>query len=104
MVKNFTFYISSRSALESTRHLIQGEPGALSPVVKRQGREADNSVSTSDEVKKTGSINSLPHTPSCRDAQLVKHRDSFTSNNVYHLQVIRHTKQLFKINNSQNML
>jgi hypothetical protein len=28
--------------------------------------------------RKCGSIHPLPHTPSCRSAQLVKHRDNFT--------------------------
>jgi hypothetical protein len=38
----------------------QWVPRALSPVVKRQGREADRSPSTSAEVKNVGSIPQLP--------------------------------------------
>jgi hypothetical protein len=43
-------------------------PGALSPGVKRPGREVDHSPPTSAEVKKNGSIHPLPHTPSWRSA------------------------------------
>jgi hypothetical protein len=39
-----------------------------SPGIDRPGREADHSSPTSAEVKKRGSINSLPHTPSRRGA------------------------------------
>jgi hypothetical protein len=47
-VKNFKFFISSRPALGSTQPPIQWVLG-----VKRQGREADHSLLTSAEVKKT---------------------------------------------------
>jgi hypothetical protein len=40
-VKNFLFSTSSRSALGSTQPPIQWVSGALSPGVKRPGREAD---------------------------------------------------------------
>jgi hypothetical protein len=44
----------------------------------RPGREVDHSPPTIAEVKKSGSIHPLPHTPSWRSAYLVKHRDNFT--------------------------
>jgi hypothetical protein len=50
--KNFLFSTSSRPALGSTQPPIQWVPGALSMGVKRPGREADHSPSTSVEVKK----------------------------------------------------
>jgi hypothetical protein len=52
--------------------------GGSFPGVKRPGREADHSPPTSTEVKKMWSIHPLPHTPSWRSAQLVKHGDNFT--------------------------
>jgi hypothetical protein len=45
--------MSSRPALGSTQATIEFVPGALSPEVKRQEREADHSSPTSAEVKKT---------------------------------------------------
>jgi hypothetical protein len=51
-VKNFLFSKSSRLALGSTQPPIQWVPGALSPWVKRPGREADHSPATSTKVKK----------------------------------------------------
>jgi hypothetical protein len=50
MVKNFLFSTSSRPALGSTQPPIQLVPGALSPGVKRQGREADHSLPATAEV------------------------------------------------------
>jgi hypothetical protein len=44
--------ISSRSALRHTQPPTQWVPGALSPEVKRQGRDADHSPPPSAEVKK----------------------------------------------------
>jgi hypothetical protein len=52
-VKNFLFSTSSRSALGPTQPPIQRVPGALSPGVKRHGREADYSPPASVEGKKT---------------------------------------------------
>jgi hypothetical protein len=51
-VKNFLFSTSSRPVLGSTQPPIQGAPGALSPGVKRPGREADHSPPASAQVKK----------------------------------------------------
>jgi hypothetical protein len=65
-VKNFLFSTSSRTALEPTQPPIQWVTGALSPGVKRPGREADHSPSTSMEVRKTWIHTSTPHTPSWR--------------------------------------
>jgi hypothetical protein len=47
------FSTSSRLALWATQPPIQWEPGALSPGIKRQGREADHSSPAIAEVKKT---------------------------------------------------
>jgi hypothetical protein len=55
---------SSRPALRSTQPPIQWVPGALSPGVKRPGREVDRSPPTSTEVKKMWIYTSTPHTPS----------------------------------------
>jgi hypothetical protein len=77
-VKNVHFSKSFRLALRSTQPPIQCAPGALSPGVKRPGREVDHSPPTSAEVKKSGSIHPLPYTPSWSSAYLVKHRDNFT--------------------------
>jgi hypothetical protein len=45
---------------------------------KRQMLKADRSLPASAEVKKLGSLCPLPHTPSWRITQLVKHRNNFT--------------------------
>jgi hypothetical protein len=42
--------------------------GAVSPVVKRQGREADHSAPSSAEINNGGAILPVPHTLSWRDA------------------------------------
>jgi hypothetical protein len=55
-VKNYNFSTSSRQALGCT----QWVPGALSPGVNRQGREADFSLPTGAEVKKTWIYTSTP--------------------------------------------
>jgi hypothetical protein len=65
-VKNFLFSTSSRPALGSTQPPIQWVSGFLSARVKRPGREADNSSTTSAEVKKMWIYTSLPHTPPWR--------------------------------------
>jgi hypothetical protein len=52
-VKNFPFSTSCRPALGRTQPPIQWVPRAISPEVKRRGREADHSPPTSSEVKKT---------------------------------------------------
>jgi hypothetical protein len=59
-VNIFHFSISSRSALGSTQPPIKWVPGALSRVVKRQGREADHSSPTSAEIKKMWIYTSTP--------------------------------------------
>jgi hypothetical protein len=71
--------MSFRPVLGSTKPHIRCVPGALSPGVKRPGREADHSPPTSTEVKKSGSIYPLPYTPSWRSTYLVKYSDNFTS-------------------------
>jgi hypothetical protein len=59
-VKNFVFSTSSRPALGPTQSPIQWVPGALSPGVKRPGREADHSPATSAVVKKMWIYTSAP--------------------------------------------
>jgi hypothetical protein len=59
--KNFLFSTSSRPALGPTQPPIQWVPGALSPGVKRPGREADHPPPTSAEVKKILIYTSTPH-------------------------------------------
>jgi hypothetical protein len=59
-VKNFLFSTSSRPALGPTQPRIQWVPGALSPRVKKPGREADHWPPTSAEVKKTWIYTSTP--------------------------------------------
>jgi hypothetical protein len=62
------FSIASRPTLGPTQPPIQWVPGALSRLVKRQGREADYSPPSSAEVKNVGAIPPLPHTSSWRGA------------------------------------
>jgi hypothetical protein len=50
----------SRPALEPTQPSIQLAPGALSPGIKRQRREADYSPPTSAEVKEMWIYTSTP--------------------------------------------
>jgi hypothetical protein len=59
-VKNFLFSKSSRPALGYTQPPNQWIPGALSPTVKRPGREADHSSPASAEVKKMWIYTSTP--------------------------------------------
>jgi hypothetical protein len=59
-VKNFLFSTSSRPALGPTQPPIQWVPGARSPGVKREGREADYSPPINAEVKKTWVYTSTP--------------------------------------------
>jgi hypothetical protein len=54
-----------------THRVGQWVPGAVSPRVKRQGRDADHSPLTSAEIKKGGAIPLLPRTSSWR-AYLIK--------------------------------
>jgi hypothetical protein len=56
------FLFSIASTPEPTQPPIQGEPGTLSPRLKRPGREGNHSPSSSAEVKKVGVI---PHCPIC---------------------------------------
>jgi hypothetical protein len=59
-IKNFLFSTSSRPALGLIQPPIHWVPGALSPEVKRPGREADHSHPASAEVKKTWIYKSTP--------------------------------------------
>jgi hypothetical protein len=77
-VKNFFFSKPFRPVLAPTQPPIEWVTGALSPGIKRKGREADHSPPTTADVKKNEFIYPLPHTSSWRSAQLVKHRDNFT--------------------------
>jgi hypothetical protein len=62
-----------------TQPPMQWIPGAVFPKVKRPDREADYSSSSSAEIKNGGSIPRLLHWCSWRSAELIKHRDNFTS-------------------------
>jgi hypothetical protein len=59
-VKNFVFWKSSRPALGSTHPPIRWVPRALSPGIKRPGREADHLPPASDEVKEMWIYTSTP--------------------------------------------
>jgi hypothetical protein len=59
-VKNFLFSTSSISVLESTQPPTQWVSWALSPEVKRPGREADDSLPATAEVKKMWIYTSTP--------------------------------------------
>jgi hypothetical protein len=59
-VKNFLLSTSSRPVLGPTQPPIQCVPAALSPGVKRQGREADHSPPASAEIKKMWIYTSTP--------------------------------------------
>jgi hypothetical protein len=52
--------MSTRPAVGPTLPPIQWVPGALSPVIKRPGRENDHSPPTNAEVKKTWAYTSTP--------------------------------------------
>jgi hypothetical protein len=59
-VKNFLFSTSSTQALVPIQSAIECIQGALSPGVKRQGREVEHSPPTSAEVKKMWIYTSTP--------------------------------------------
>jgi hypothetical protein len=74
----FLFTTGFRPALGSTQPPIQWVPGTLSLGIKRPGREADHSPSSSAEIQELVELYlHSPSTPSWRGAQL-KHRDNFT--------------------------
>jgi hypothetical protein len=59
-VKNFIFSASTRPVLRPAQPSVQWAPRALSPKVKRQGREASHSPPASAEVKKMRIYTSTP--------------------------------------------
>jgi hypothetical protein len=59
--QHFLFSTASKPVLGPTQCPIEWVPGPLSPGLKRQGREADHSPPSSDEVKNGGAIPPLPH-------------------------------------------
>jgi len=67
----------TRPALGSTHPPIQWVPGALSPGVKRLGREADHSPPSSTEIKNAWCCTSIPQYVFIAWS-LVKHRENFT--------------------------
>jgi hypothetical protein len=70
----FLFSTMSRLVLGPTQHPTQWVPGAPSPSVKREGREADQSRPSSAEVRHGAAIPSLPHMSSFHSDQSIKHR------------------------------
>jgi hypothetical protein len=64
----FFFSAASRTVLGRTQLRIQCLSGALSPGVKRPGREAIHSPLSSAEVKNAWSYIPPPHTPSWHGA------------------------------------
>jgi hypothetical protein len=64
--ESLLFSIASTSHLGPIQPHIQWVPAAVSPGVKRQGREADHSPISSAELKNGGAIPSLSHTSSWR--------------------------------------
>jgi hypothetical protein len=70
MIKNFLFSPLSRPAFGLIQPGIEWVPGALSPGMKRPGRETDDSPSTSAEVK-------IMHTDNFTDFHLnIYHKNS----------------------------
>jgi hypothetical protein len=59
-VKSFLLFTSSRPVLGPTQPPIQWVSGALSPEIKRPGREINHSPPSSAEVKKTWIYKSAP--------------------------------------------
>jgi hypothetical protein len=74
----FLYSIVSTPALRLTQPPIHWAPGAISPGVKRPGREVHQSSPSSAEVKYGGTIPLFPNTSSRRGAWLIKHKDNFT--------------------------
>jgi hypothetical protein len=70
--------MSSRPPLEVQLASYPMGTRGLSPEVKRPELEADHSLLTSAEVKKTRVYTATPRTPSWLSAELVNHRDNFT--------------------------
>jgi hypothetical protein len=64
----FLYSTAARPALEPTQPPIQWVSGALSPGVKRPGREVDHSPPSGAEVKTGGPIPPLPYTSTRRGA------------------------------------
>jgi len=65
------FATTSILALRPTQPPIQWVTGAISPWVKRPGREADHSSPSTVEIKMSGAILSVPHMSSPRGASLI---------------------------------
>jgi hypothetical protein len=83
----FLFTTAFRTALGPTQSPIRWVPGAFSLGVKRPGREATHSPSSSADVKECVELYlHSPNTLSWRGAQL-KHRDNFT----FYLYLYTHT-------------
>jgi hypothetical protein len=74
--KIFLFSTASRLALGPTQPSVEWVPGALSPGVKQQGREADHPPPSGARVKNGGAIPPLLHVfmAWC----LIKHKDNFS--------------------------
>jgi hypothetical protein len=66
--KSFLFSVAFIPVLGPTQPSILGVPGALSPGIERQGREAHHSPPSKTKVKKGGAIPPFPHTSSWHSA------------------------------------
>jgi hypothetical protein len=75
---DFLFSTASTPDLGPIQPPIQCVPRAISPGVKRPGREADHSPPSSAEVKKVRAISALFHMSSWNSAYLIKRKDNFT--------------------------
>jgi hypothetical protein len=73
----YSFSISSTQVLRSTHPPTQWIPNALSPRVKRSGRESDHSPPSSADLKNSGAVPLLNHTSLCRPTWSLTHRDIF---------------------------
>jgi hypothetical protein len=79
----FLFSIEFRPVVRPAKPPIQFVPGALSPWVKRQGREADHSPPSSTKIKNGGVIHSVPNTSSWCGALLIKHKENYLLHGMY---------------------
>jgi hypothetical protein len=76
--RSFSPLHSAHTAAEAEPASVQWVQSDLSVKVKRPGREADHSPSSSAELKNGGAIPPLPYKSSWHSTSLIKYRDKFT--------------------------